>query len=98
MFQNFFERMFIVILHIIKWLFILVLCCAGIIIGAVILAIMGIEVTNVELIVNIASVPIMLFGVLFDNNIVQVIIHIFVIIILILLIFLIKKNEKITRG
>ncbi|MFF3099799.1 hypothetical protein [Viridibacillus arvi] len=96
MFQNFFERMFIVILHIIKWLFILVLCCASIIIGAVILAIMGIEVPNVELIVNVASVPIMLFGVLFDNKIVQVIIHIFIIIILVLLAFLIKKNEKIT--
>ncbi|CAH0316798.1 hypothetical protein CW306_26845 [Bacillus sp. BA3] len=61
MFQNFFERTFILILHIVKLLIILVLCCAGIIIGAVILGIMGIDVPNIQLILDIASVPFFVF-------------------------------------
>lgn len=46
MFQNFFEKRFIVIVHLVRWLFILLLCCAGIVIGAVILGNLGI--TDIE--------------------------------------------------
>jgi hypothetical protein len=86
MFQN---RTFIVILHIVKWLFILLLCCAGIVIGAVILGIMGIDAPNMELIINIVSIPILLFS----NKIVLQIINIFVII-FVLLYFQSRKMKK----
>ncbi len=71
-------RAFIIILQIVRWLFILVICCAGIILGAVILGMMGIDVPNIEPILNIASVPIMLFS----NKIFLIIINIFVIFVL----------------
>ena len=71
-------RAFIILLQIVRWLFILVICCAGIILGAVILGMMGIDVPNIEPILNIASVPIMLFS----NKIFLIIINIFVIFVL----------------
>ncbi|QSB09559.1 hypothetical protein JTI58_21655 [Lysinibacillus fusiformis] len=71
-------RAFIILLQIVRWLFILVICCAGIILGAVILGMMGIDVPNIEPILNIASVPILLFR----NNISLIIINIFVIFVL----------------
>jgi len=71
-------RAFIILLKIVRWLFILVICCAGIILGAVILGMMGIDVPNIEPILNIASVPILLFS----NKIFLIIINIFVIFVL----------------
>ncbi|WP_342532424.1 hypothetical protein MHB40_12685 [Lysinibacillus sp. FSL K6-0057] len=71
-------RAFIILLQIVRWLFILVICCAGIILGAVILGMMGIDVPNIEPILNIASVPILLFS----NKIFLIIINIFVIFVL----------------
>lgn len=90
MFQNFFVRTFIVILHIVKWLFIFVLCCAGIVIGAVIIGIMGIDVPNIEPILNIASVPLLLFG----HKVFLIIINIFTIIIFVLLYFQSRMMKK----
>ncbi|NYF23672.1 uncharacterized protein HemY [Sporosarcina sp. JAI121] len=90
MFPILFERTFIVILHIVKWIFILLLCCAGIVIGAVLLGIMGIEVPNVEPILHIASVPILLFS----HKIFLIILNIFVIIIFVLLYFQSRKMKK----
>lgn len=71
-------RAFIILLQIVRWLFILVICCAGIILGAVILGMMGIDVPNIEPILNIASVPILLFS----NKIFLITINIFVIFVL----------------
>ncbi len=71
-------RAFIILLQIVRWLFILVICCACIILGAVILGMMGIDVPNIEPILNIASVPILLFS----NKIFLIIINIFVIFVL----------------
>ena len=90
MFRNFFERTFIIILHMAKWLFILGFCCAGIVIGAVILGILGIDVPNIEPILNIASVPILLFS----HKIVQIVINIFVISIFVLLYFQARKMKE----
>lgn len=63
-------RAFIILLQIVRWLFILVICCACIILGAVILGMMGIDVPNIE--------PILLFS----NKIFLIIINIFVIFVL----------------
>ena len=90
MFQIFFERTFVIIIHIVKWFFILGLCFAGIVIGAVILAILGIDVPNIEPILNIASVPILLFS----HKIVQIIIAIFFIIIFVSLYFQSRKMKR----
>ena len=90
MFQDFFVRTFIVILHILKWLFILILCCAGIVIGAVILGIMGIDLPYIEPILNISSVPLLLF----DHKIFLIIINIFTIIILVSLYFQSRMMKK----
>ncbi|CAH0282438.1 hypothetical protein SRABI84_03951 [Peribacillus simplex] len=90
MFQNFFERPFILILHIVTLLIILVVCCAGIIIGAVILGIMGIDVPNLQLILNIASVPFMFF----DHKIVAIIINIIVFFLPALIYFQLRKMKK----
>ncbi len=90
MFQNFFERTFILILHIVKLLIILVLCCAGIIIGAVILGIMGIDVPNIQIILNIASVPFMFF----DHKIVERIISIICFFLSVLIYFQLRKMKK----
>lgn len=90
MFQFFFERTFIVILHIVKWLFILGLCCAGIVISAVILGIMGIDVPNIQLILNIASLPLIFF----DLKIVKIIIIIICLIISVLMYFQLRKMKE----
>ncbi|MGE7130143.1 hypothetical protein [Lysinibacillus xylanilyticus] len=87
MFQN---RTFIVILQIVILLFTLLLCCAGIVIGAFISGITRNDAPNMELIINIASIPILLFG----NKIVLQIMNIFVIIIIVLLYFRSRKMKK----
>ena len=86
MFQN---RTFIVILQTVILLFILLLCCAGIVIGAFLSGITRNDASNMELIINIASIPILLFG----NKIVLQIMIIFVIIIIVLLYFRSRKMK-----
>ncbi|MGE7909539.1 hypothetical protein [Lysinibacillus xylanilyticus] len=87
MFQN---RTFIVILQTVILLFILLLCCAGIVIGAFISGIMRNDAPNMELIINIVSIPILLFG----DKIVLQIMTIFVIISIVLLYFRSRKMKK----
>jgi len=63
------DQFFKVILNVFKILFILLLFCAFIICGVVILAIVGIEVPNGEFIVNVMAVPLLLF----NNKIINII-------------------------
>ncbi|PIC57968.1 hypothetical protein CSV80_06585 [Sporosarcina sp. P12(2017)] len=79
-----------VILYLVRWLFIFLLCCAGIGIGAVILGIMGVEVPNIAPILNIASIPILLFS----HNFFLIILNILVIIIIVSVYFQSKKIKK----
>lgn len=90
MFQNFFQRTFILLLHIVTLLIILVVCCAGIIIGAVILSIMGIDAPNLQLIIDIASVPFMFF----EHRIAAIILNIIVFFLPALIYFQLRKKKK----
>ncbi|MFL0584316.1 hypothetical protein ACH0B6_17220 [Solibacillus silvestris] len=88
MFQNFFERAFVVALHLLKWLFILLICCGGIIIGLVLLAILGFDIPDMEPFINILAIPLMLFG----NKISLVILNIIIAVVVIVNLFILRKN------
>ncbi|MGE7981397.1 hypothetical protein [Solibacillus sp. NPDC093137] len=88
MFQNFFERAFVVTLHLLKWLFIILICCSGIIIGLVLLAILGFDIPDMEPFINIISIPLMLFG----NKISLIILNIIIAVVVIVNLFLLRKK------
>lgn len=79
-------RTIIVLLHIVRWLFIVGLCSAGIVVGAVILGIMGIDVPHMELIINAVALPLLFF----DLTIVKITISILCLIISVFVYFQLK--------
>jgi hypothetical protein len=79
--------MIIVLLSIVKWLFIVGLCSAGIVVGAVILGILGIDVPHMQFIINAVTLP-MLF---FDLKIVRITISILCLTISIFMYFQLRK-------
>lgn len=90
MFQNFLERAFVVTLHLLKWLFIILIFCSGIIIGLVLLAILGFEIPDMEPFINIITIPILLFG----NKISLIILNIIFAIVVTVNLSLLRKKLK----
>lgn len=90
MFQNFLEKAFEVTLHLLKWLFIILIFCSGIIIGLVLLAILGFDIPDMEPFINIITIPILLFG----NKISLIILNIIFAIVVTVNLSLLRKNLK----